>query len=158
DGPRPRPWPGCHDRRGADRGLPRPEGGARRIARGGARREPLDRGPVPKKLELAPRFRWWLRSVDPGTRGGATGVDCAKCRSLKFCGARLCDGRERVSRGGRRFVVWGVRRADGSALDATTCPVLAFTPEVRRALRWFDATHEQAFADGRTWFRQVSLP
>ena len=27
-------------------------------------------------------------------------------------------------------------------MSTTTCPVLAFTPEVESALRWFDATHD----------------
>jgi hypothetical protein len=37
-----------------------------------------------------------------------------------------------------------------------TCPVLAFTPAVESALRWFDATHEPVPAEGR--WRRVALP
>jgi len=36
--------------------------------------------------------------------------------------------------------------------------VLAFTPEVDGALRWFEATHELTNADGRFWWRRVGLP
>lgn len=38
------------------------------------------------------------------------------------------------------------------------CPVLAFTPEVEGALRWFDATHELTSADGQLWWRRIGLP
>jgi hypothetical protein len=36
--------------------------------------------------------------------------------------------------------------------------VLAFTPEVESALRWFDATHEIEIRDGRAWWRRTVLP
>jgi len=38
------------------------------------------------------------------------------------------------------------------------CPVLAFTPEVEGALRWFEQTHELTLADGRAWWRRTGLP
>lgn len=38
------------------------------------------------------------------------------------------------------------------------CPVLAFTPTVESALRWFEATHELVNADGRFWWRRTLLP
>ena len=36
--------------------------------------------------------------------------------------------------------------------------MLALTPEVESALRWFEATHELVNADGRFWWRRTSLP
>jgi hypothetical protein len=37
--------------------------------------------------------------------------------------------------------------------------VLAFTPEVASALRWFDATHELTTDQtGRCWYRRTALP
>lgn len=42
----------------------------------------------------------------------------------------------------------------------TVCPVLSFTPEVERALRWFDATHEVVIEpmSGRAHYRRTGLP
>jgi hypothetical protein len=36
--------------------------------------------------------------------------------------------------------------------------VLAFSPTVERALRWFDATHEIERRDGAVWWRRCGLP
>jgi hypothetical protein len=44
-------------------------------------------------------------------------------------------------------------------IETRTCPVLAFTPEIDSALRWFDATHELVTdATGRAWYRRTALP
>lgn len=40
----------------------------------------------------------------------------------------------------------------------TTCPVLAFTPAVESALRWFDATHELDTGFGTVRWRRIGLP
>jgi hypothetical protein len=125
-------------------------GGARRR---GDHREPDDAEPR-KKLELAARFRRWLGTVDPGTRWGRTGIDCGACRALDYCADRGCDGREQRAGGGTR-VIWRGKRRDGSRIEVTTCPVLAFTPEVTLALERFDDTHVLVNADGRFWWQPL---
>src|SRR5581483_5148212 len=147
--PGPRSRQGRDGRRRAHRRVPRAQGRPERAARRRLRAEPARRR-HPKKLELAARFRAWLGTIDPGTRWGQTGTDCGKCRALGFCDSRGCDGREQLDARGRARVVW---RAPKSALTATTCPVLAFTPEVESALRWFDATHELEVGFGAVRWR-----
>lgn len=52
-------------------------------------------------------------------------------------------------------MIWRDHR---TGLETNVCPVLAFTPTVSSALRWFDATHELVNADGRFWWRRTALP
>lgn len=55
----------------------------------------------------------------------------------------------------RRRPVW----FDPAGVATTaTCPVLAFTPEVASALRWFDATHELVVDGGWQRWRRTSFP
>ncbi len=43
-------------------------------------------------------------------------------------------------------------------MRAYTCPVLAFTPAVESALRWFDATHELELGLSAARWRLTGLP
>lgn len=45
-------------------------------------------------------------------------------------------------------------RGDARLLETATCPVLAFTPEVEEAHRWFFATHERT----EQGWRRTALP
>jgi hypothetical protein len=50
-------------------------------------------------------------------------------------------------------VVWADRD-----LELTTCPVLAFTPEVREINRWFDACHRLAVTPAGVLWERYALP
>jgi len=55
-------------------------------------------------------------------------------------------------------VIWKATRHDHirSEVTTTTCPVLAFTPEVERLLQLFDDTHVLMNADGRYWWQPIA--